>query len=226
MDIKTKRTKIIDYIVEKLSILEPEKKNANRYKELLSKMNDTEFSEFMQNIKDKKYQLHIYMPNMKSNLQQDNILACAKSIGLQLFEQVWLTDTVTGKKYLTPNKYLVVQLPVRRVQQYLLHKMSIPKSDRTTDMLTGQVVNEDQSSAMSQIEIQCLFARDLKATLTELVKVRGGDLTAYANLKGQLEETGQAYLNAIDPSTTPRSVVIASVFLKGMMIDNNLYETM
>lgn len=224
MNIEEKKKKIITYLVEKLSLLEPEGTNAERYRALLEPMTNEEFGAFMEHLKNKEEQIHIYMPNLKSLLKQENISNAAKSVGVALFEKLWLVDKSTGRKYLTPNEYLVVQLPVRRLSQFLLHKLAVPRSDKSIDYLTGQVTGDDQVSALSQVEIQSLFARGLTSTLTEFVKVRGGDINAYSNFKNQMEETGQASLQALESNTTARSVVITSVILKGMMLDNNLYE--
>lgn len=218
------KDKIIDYVVDVIKTIEPSGENATRYKEFLSDMTLDEFDTFITHLKNNDTNIHIYAPNVKTTLRQENIITAAKKVGVALMEKIWRYDKVTGKKYLTPNEYLILQLPVRRVSQFLLHKMAVPDSDKKIDILTGQVTGDDRSSSITQVEIQALFARGLKNTLVELVKVRGGDVNAYANMKQQISETGEAVLEGLEPDTTARSVVIASVILKAMMIDTNLYE--
>ena len=218
------KQKIIDYVVDIIRTIEPSGDNANRYKSFLEDMTLDEFDTFIQHLKAGNTNIHMYAPNVKVNLNQKDILKAAAKVGVLLEEKIWLQDKVTGKKYLTPNEYLILQLPIRRVSQFLLHKMAVPDSDKKIDTLTGQVTGDDRSSSITQVEIQALFARDLKNTLVELVKVRGGDVNAYASMKQQISETGEATLNALDPNTTARSVVIAGIFLKSAMIDNNLSE--
>lgn len=218
------KKEIIDYLLKVLRTVEPEGTNAERYEKFLSNLSVEEFDKFIQNLKDNRTNIHMYMPNVKTTINQRNVINAAKECGVLLSEKIWITDDVTGKKYLTPIEYLILRLPIRRVSQFLLHKMAVPESDKKIDILTGQVTGDDRSSSITQVEIQSLFARDLKHTLVELVKVRGGDVNAYANFKRQITENGEAILEGLDPDSTARSVVIAGVLLKGMMIDNNLYE--
>lgn len=218
------KDKITDYICDILNTIEPDSPNATRYREMLTSMSIDEFDMFIQHIKKNNTNIHMYAPNVKVTLNQKDIIKAAEKVGVLLMEKLWLKDKVTGKKYLTPNEYLILQLPIRRVSQFLLHKMAMPESDKKLDILTGQVTGDDRSSSITQVEIQSLFARDLKYTLTELVKVRGGDVNAYADMSQQIASTGEARLDSLDPNTTARSVVMSGVFLKSAMIDNNIYE--
>ena len=218
------KQEIIDYLCDVLDTVEKEGTNSKRYRDFLENMSVEEFDQFISYLEKGDTQIHMYMPNVKTVLSQEAINKAAEKVGVLLEEKIWITDTVTGKKYLTPHKYVVLQLPIRRVSQFLLHKMAVPESDKKIDVLTGQVTASDRSSSITQVEIQSLFARDMKNTLIELVKVRGGDVNAYANFKQQIAETGEANLSGLETDTTARSVVMTSTLLKGMMIGNNLYE--
>ena len=218
------KQELIDYLCDVLDTVEPEGQNSARYRSFLENMSVEEFDTFIKHLENNDTQIHMYMPNVKTVMKQENINKAAEKVGVLLQEKIWITDAVTGKKYLTPNEYVVLQLPIRRVSQFLLHKMSVPESDKKIDILTGQVTSSDRSSSITQVEIQSLFARDMKDTLIELVKIRGGDVNAYADFKQQISETGEASLENMEANSTARSVVIASTLLKGMMIGNNLYE--
>ncbi len=218
------KKKLIDKILDIFHTVEPEDTNVERMKAFLEKMTVQEFDQYIQYLKSGDTQIFMYAPNVKTTLKQSNILNAAKKLGVLIQERIWIHDSVTGKDYLTPNEYVILQLPIRRVSQFLLHKMAVTESDKKIDVLSGQVTGDDRASSLTQVEIQALFARDLKNTLIELVKIRGGDINAYADFKQQISESGEISLSALDTSTTARSVVIASVLLKSMMIDNNLYE--
>lgn len=224
MTISDKRKKITEYLVKHLKMLEPGGTNAKRYEDMFNAMSDDEFGAYMTLLKEGKTQLHVFTPNLKVVLKMEDIIRTAEAIGVKLTERVWLRDKVTGKRYLTPHAYPILQLPVRRVKQYLLHKLSVPDSDKTIDVLTGQVTGDDRSSSISQVELQALYARGLKNTIRELNKVRGGDVHAYSNFKRQLEDTGAASLDNLEVNTIPRAAMLTSVFLKGMHLDNNLVE--
>lgn len=219
-----KRKKIQDLILKVVSTIDPSNSNKERYEKLFKSMSDAQFSTYMKNIKDKKEQIYMYSPNLKNKITIDTLLAGAKIVGLTISDHLWLTDPVSGLKYKTPQKYVILKLPVRRVKQFLMDKMSVPTGDTKTDLLTGQVIKPDKGSAISLIEMQTIANKGLDKSILELIKVRGGDMNAYAEFKSQLEETGNANMSDISTDTTPRSVVIAGVYLKAMHIDNNLAE--
>jgi hypothetical protein len=56
----------------------------------------------------------------------------------------------------------------------------------------------------------------------ELVRVRGGDVTAYGDFKRQQQETGEVSLSSLNPNTRARSADVAKVLMYGMMLDSNL----
>lgn len=220
---KQKRATIEKMIYDTVQLMDPSGDNTKRWQNILSKMTDAQFATFMENLKSKKCQLNIVMPNMKKVPKINNLLAAAKKVGLELAHRLWLPDrTRPGKKYLTNEKYLVLELPIRRAQQEWDKKLQVPSRDSHVDALTGQVILDDKACHLSTPEIQALATRGLDATLREFVKVRGGDVMAYGDFKRQLEESGEAKLDSLDPRTRARSGILAKVLLQSMMIDNNL----
>jgi hypothetical protein len=78
---------------------------------------------------------------------------------------------------------------------------------------------------MSNPEIQILFAKGLKKTLVEMLKVRGGDTNAYNNLKYQLEENGSADLMPIlENDTKPGAVILMDTILRSMNLSSNFAD--
>ncbi len=223
-NIEKKRKKIESYIIDIINTMDPSLENGNRYKNFFANLTDDDFHQFMLYLQENKTQIHLFAPNMKLNLKMENLLKAADKVKLDMFEQIWMYDEATGKKFLTPHKYMVINIFVRRVKQYLEHKISIPENDKTIDGLTGQVTSESRSSAISQVEMQALYARNFDSTILELIKVRGGDIHAYSNFKRQIEESGTANLDQLETGTVAKSAVVASVFLKGMLLDNNIVE--
>lgn len=219
---KDKRKRIIAHIVEVMNTLDPTGDNGKRYTQFFSKMSDNEFIKYMDLLAKGKVAINIVMPNMKKALKMPDLIRGLEIVDLNVYHKLWLTDKTTGRKYLTNEKYLVLQLPIRRAQQEVDKKLSVPSRDSKIDALTGQVTGPDKACALSAPEIQSLNTRGLEVTLNELVRVRGGDINAYGDFKRQLEETGGAELNALDPRTRTRSSVIAGVLLTGLLFDNNL----
>lgn len=219
-----KRAKIKAYLTTLLNTLDPGGSNVKRITEMIDNMSDAQFTEYMTALRDKREQMFIYSPNLKNKITMRSIMAAAAITKTDCFEQVWLIDNATGKRYLTSHKYMILNLPVRRVKQFLMDKMSVPESDKKTDLLTGQVVKPDKGSSVSLIEMQLIADKGLDLSIYELLKARGGDVHAYAEYSGQMLETGRVDLRSLSSDSTPRSAVIAGVYLKAMHIDNNLVE--
>jgi len=224
MSIAEKKKKILAYIKKGFKDIDPGGYNYKRYEELFMKMSDKKFERLMKDLSEGKWQFHIYLPNMKERVPAKNILDTAERIGCKLFHRIWITDPNTGRKYLTRHTYPVYNIPVRRMEQTLDKKMSVPDSDRTIDGLTGQVTGKDKSSALSNPEIQGLHSRGLRRTLDELVTVRGGDISSYGEFRSQLEEQGDASLDTLSGGTVSRTAKITEVFLDAMHIESNLIE--
>ena len=221
-DPKKKRQKITDYILKVMTAMDPSGDNTKRWKEFLGGMSDTKFAEFMELIRKKEYQLNLIAPNMKKILKISDLVNASKVVGRKLSHRLWLRDKVTGRKYLTNNEHLVLTLPIRRAQQEWDKKLSVPARDKTVDALSGQVVGEDKACSISAPEIQSLGVRGLKNTMLEVVKVRGGDVTAYGDFKRQMQENGRVTLQSLDPRTRVRSADMVKVLFRGMHIDCNV----
>lgn len=205
-----------------LKIMEPAGENAKRYAEMFAGMSDKDFHRWVEELRDGKRKLVVYAPNMQNNLQVDDLLKAADAAGAKLFHHLEIYDPVGDRTYLTPQEYLVLKLPVRRLEQTLDAKMSLPMSDKRTDIRTGQVVGVDKSSSISMTEMNTYMSKGLHAPLVELTNVRGGNTDAYAEFSASLAERGYASLTELDPDNRIRSAETANIFLKAMHIDTNL----
>lgn len=222
-EFKKRRITIQNAIYAVVQKMDPSGDNTKRWKAILDGMTDKQFIEFMNHLKKGEVQLNIVMPNIKKVPKIQNLMEAAKMVGLELSHRLWLEDkTRPGKKFLTNEKYLVLEIPIRRAQQEWDKKLQVPSRDTHVDALTGQVILDDRACHLSLDEIHGLSSKRLDKTLDELVKIRGGDVIAYGEFKRQLEESGEASAASIDPRTRARSGVIAHVLLQSMMIDNNL----
>lgn len=220
--ISKKKREIIDKICKICDIIDPSKLNSKRYHRLLDDMTPKEFNQWMTYVKDGKWVLHIVAPNMVVNLKNENLLKAADAVGVKLFHRIWMTDSSTGRKFLTDNEYLVLPLPIRRQQQFLDEKMSVPDDDKHIDGMTGQVTGDSKATQITTPEINILAFKGLDNTLDEMVSVRGGNMVAYGEFKKQAEDTGIVHLNTLDPTTHSRTAVVAQVLLHAMHIENNI----
>lgn len=215
------RKKTEEFILEKLAPLDKSGVTIKRYKEMFSKMSDTEFDQFMSDLESGEEVLYVYFANMKDKISIAEMRDYAKSLGVELFERLRMWDEPTQSYYLTPHKYCILQLPVRRMSQFVDHKMSIPEGDSKIDILSGQVIKPDKGAGISQVEIQALYARNLPSIITEMLKYRGGDVVALAEFKRELEEQGRTTIGR-DTGSVSRSVVTVNNLLIGMHIESNI----
>ena len=169
--------------------------------------------------------LPIIVPNLHAEkIKVERNLKLAEKWGHKFYQHLTLTDpTDPSVTIQTPEKYLVVDLITRRQAQTLEDKMSIPKDNTHVDDLSGQVTGESKGSAISKPESHVLDFHGLDATLTELMKPRGGDMEAWNTMSQSIMETGVAKLSEVtDAGTHAKSAETLETWLKVAHIGNNI----
>lgn len=227
MDIAKKRKQATALLLEKIELIDrhTNSDNVGYWKKRLEALSDTAFHDFMKKVRDGEACFYIYLPNMEKHPSNEEILKVAKQIGTPVFERIMMYDDVTDTSYLTPDEHMVVRIPIRRMQQYGDHKMSVPEGDSRTDMLTGQVVHEDRSAGITNPEIQSLAAKGLNTVNQEIVSIRGGNVEAWAGgFRKEAEETGLVHLEDIPKDAQNRTVVVAQILMEGLHLSNNIAE--
>lgn len=202
----------------------PGSENVSIYKSLFKAMNDKQFSEFMGKLEDGTSRLAIVAPNFgKYKLTVERNLDLAVEIGHEFFERIWIDDGNDIPPYLSPVKYLIVDLPLRRQAQLLVKKISIPEDNKSVDDFTGQPTGKSKGSTMSYPEIQILASLKLDESLVEMIKYRGGDTKAFDGMNNAISKTGGVSLASIEQlGTTVKSTTTLNVILTAMHIANSL----
>jgi len=218
----TKREQVESYILDLMDQVDPTGKNTERYKLLFKGLNGKQFDEFMHHLKQKDTQISVVLPNLSSDITSDSAIAIAKKRKVPVFAKVVFKDQKTGRAYTTKYEHLILTLPVRRLSQYLFHKISLPESDSHVNPVSGQVIPPDKGAALSAIETQMLVSKGLETSIIELVKIRAGDVNAYKAMKYQIEETGEVSLADVPMTGRPRSAITAQMYLHAMGINSNL----
>lgn len=219
-----KRKAVEEKVLFAMDAMDPSGKNTTRYKNFFAKMSDSDFHTWMCNLRDGKDMIAIYFANLTDKITVDSLRTAAKTLGVKLFERLKLWDEPTKTWYITPKEYMILEVPVRRFSQFVDHKLCVPQMDKKIDILSGQVMRHyGRAGSISQVEVQALYAKNLKETIKELISIRGGDVVAQADFTRELEETGRA--SGIKTSNSmPRSAVTLKELFAGMLIDTNFAE--
>jgi len=220
-----KRKKVQDYILKYVSeITHKNKNNIQLYEDLFKSMSDKDFNTFMENLRDGKTTLSVVAPNDNSvKITVENNLKIAKKLGLEIFQHLNYTNRENLPDFKSPLKYMVVKMPIKRVAQLLVKKISIPEDNRSIDLTTGQVTGKSQSSKITYPEIQFLAGMQLDNTLKELLKYRGGDLGGANALNASLMKTGRASEKVISQyATGVESTKTLKTYYLGMHIKSTL----
>lgn len=154
-------------------------------------MSDIQFDTFVKRVEQEEIYLSIIVPNGGSVLLDTaRSIKVGESLGIEFFQRLLLTDPGSGEVSLTPHKYLVVDLVVRRQNQHLIKKMSVPDTNKVIDHITGQVTGDSKGSTVSLPELLVMDSKDLTNNLLEMIKVRGGDDVAYRGMLDSIKQTG------------------------------------
>lgn len=204
--------------------IDPSGENGKKLAALFKDMSDTQFAAWIEALKNRQDYVPMTTPAMgKSPITVENNMKVAEKRNVPLFERIWVTDNATGQVYLSPIKYPVVYLPIRRQIQSLVNKVSIPDDNKHLDELSDQPVGPSKGSSLSFPEIQVLYAQGFNKSLLELMKYRGGDSKGWRIMEKQMVEGGTASLEALEAlGTRAKASDTLSILFKAAHLDNNI----
>lgn len=218
------RKKATNWFLNKINAILDNNKNVEMYKLYFASLSDKEFATLMGKLESGEVILPFYLSVLsKKKLTLKNLFIVADSLGLELFQKLWLVDEETGLKYLTYDTYLLARLPIRRQSQHLEKGKSVNKNSKFVDNLTGQGTGVSRVSRLSLPEIINLEAAGHVKGIEELMKVRGGDTEALRLAKRELVDNGEYSLKTIEElNSRPISTDTVRSILLAMHLDNNI----
>lgn len=210
-------------ILDAVKRLDPSGKNLENTRNMLASMSDAQFDLYMQRMEREEDFISMNYENLTTSaISVENNLKVAEDVGHEFFEQIYATDASTGRTFLTPKKYIVIDLPVRRQIQMLVKKISVPDDNIHLDELTDQPTGVSKGGSLSYPEMLLLFSKGLQSSIVEFLKFRGGDLKAMDAMEKSIRETGEANIEYLSQSNTKaKATQTMSTLLKGMHLDNN-----
>ena len=199
--------------------------NVEIYKKLFAAMSNAEFDAFVGQVERKEIYISMIVPNASKDvkLATERNIAVGEELGAKFHQRIVMTDALTGEEILTPKEYLIVHLPVRRQNQHLIKKRSIPDSKKVIDTLSGQVTADSKGSAISLPELLALEGRGVEDSVLEMIKVRGGDAEALKAMEQAIREQGAFRLGPIEElGTKPTSTESLRALLLSLHLDTTL----
>ncbi len=190
-----------DYLLQMIDEVAPGGVNKEILEANLSKLSDKEFDKLMADYASGEDRVPVYAPNWdkKTKLTVDNNLRVAKVLGHDFFQKLWIHGTEKDSKpYLTNNKFMVIELPVRRQAQLLYKKLSVPEHTKSVDQLSGQAAGVSRSARISYPELQIMRAMGLDQSLVELMKFRGGDIKGFDAMNKVISQQGTVSTKSIE----------------------------
>lgn len=215
-----------EVFLEGLELILPGSKNTEYYRNYLAGLSDEQFEKMVELIESGTLVLPLFQPNLtKPLLDVSRNIEIGKAWGHDFYEQLWLTDPIDPSvETLTPKKYMLLELPMRRQAQTLENKMAVPLSNEFIDDLSGQPMDstESKGSALTFPELQVLNSEGLDSVALELLKFRGGDVDAYQALERTIIDGGDATMKQTDPGDSRvKSTDTLNVRLRAAHIQSN-----
>lgn len=220
----SRRKEVEKYILDNIAKVGNED-NLKLYKDLFSKMSDKDFDSFMNDLRDKKQVLCLIIPHGNEGYDVNKLLRLCRGLGIEPFQRLIYSGNEQRTGYKTKEKFLVVQLPVRRAQQLLTKKISTGEHTNRINTMSGQVVDESKSSKISKPELNVLIGLGLTKTSNELMSIRGGDLGGVRAFTKFLAEDGivrQQDVKEFKTGVVSTDTLIS--YLAGMHIKTNIEE--
>lgn len=223
---KSNRKAATDYYVDFLTGIFGDVKTAEWHREnFLDRLSDEQFDAQMKRQLSGEDFISLIVPNLDSKVRisVERNMAQAKKMGIEFFQHLRITDQVSGVTFITPKKYLVCLLPIRRQAQTLEKKISIPDDNRHIDESTGQATGVSKGSSVSFPELQVLYAQGFDKAIVEMIKFRGGDTKAFQAMNKVVNDTGHVSLNQLSRmGTEVKATTSLRTYFRAMHLEPTL----
>lgn len=190
------RKEIDALVLKTFETIEPDKINYNKYKNKVKNMSDDEYFEFIKGVSyNPDHHIFFEIEMMKENqIQLDRIVEAAKLNNVKLFDRIGFRDIVDGETVYTTHEMFIGRCPIRKVQQFLSKKNSMPKDINKVNPRTGQVTGKSKGGRVSDMELFGLIVQDIPNVIKEYFGPKSGDPVMKQQMYHSIATTGSASL--------------------------------
>ncbi len=216
-----KRKEVENLIIKVFDRVDTTGTNSKYYKEIFSKMSDTQFMNWMK----KKYPIRFHMRTGTTNPTMTDIIEALKIINVPLTEKIYtpaLYKNADGQAVKSQD-CTVMYLHLKKVQQFITHKNKWSSSIANRDIKTGRLVGQDKGALTSDREFESMASWGLTNTMEEFANARADDMEAKNFMYNQINTTGMFKLKDVPKTVDAQlSKNLLNVYLMGAHISSNL----
>jgi hypothetical protein len=203
MATKPQHQAMLDYIYNVLDALDKSGANTDNYREYYSNMNEQQFKEAMKEfLLDEKENFYIELDAFDNNLTIEEIDAAGKVANVLLSDYLVLPHISEDKDnpYVSNEKVMLGWIPQRRVQQSLSVKNHLSVAIDKRNPKTGQVIDEDKNSRISDSEMYQLLFQNSPNVLAEFFGPKSDDMLMKNEMLYQIQRKGSVSLDELPSS--------------------------
>jgi hypothetical protein len=195
--------------------------NSGVYKQLFKGMTDAQFTKFMTAIVNGEENVSFEIDSMNDAEQRlDHLFATCKKLGIPTHQHVIYPSNTSGDATNTPVSpipALIINIPVKRLQQMLSKKNTAAGDNDVVNPLLGQVTSSSKGASLSDTQVTGLVTTGQFNTIKELMGPRSDDLHSKMQMLSKIKETGGVRMSDmnIDPQNK-QSTKTMEVFLKSV----------
>lgn len=159
--------------------------NVSLFSNLIDSMTEVEMDKFVDDLESGKIVIPLIVPNGSKGIDYENNMDLIEKLDLPLHRRIITTNN--GVDTMSPIKFLVMEVPLKKPIQMVDKKRSIPKDTNSRNEMTGQVTGASKSMSATNPELPLMRANGMYKGIIELTKYRGGDTNAEMALERMAE---------------------------------------
>ena len=204
-----------------MSILDKSGINTEYYKELFSRMSDSQFTNFIS--KQFPFKFH-YKPSVVEP-SMDDVTKALDHIGVPLMEKISEPYVYTNKDGVPVNtkECLVIYIHHKPVQQFITKKNKWSMDTSNRDMKTGRLVGADKGAVASDREFESMAVQGMDKTMREFYTIKADAMSAKNLANNIIGTTGMLRLDDIPiDKDDSLSKNLMNVYMIGAHLNSNL----